>query len=116
MLQDPFVESTASPPPIPSEPVPISEKGTDRTEEADRELWRRYEHERVYRIRHLADGLQRMFCPCAGFLFNSLGGERNFLVSYLMHQPVNVYVIADTLVQAPALCTHSSSYRKDGQD
>lgn len=35
-------------------------------------------------MRLLAKSMGRMYCPCAGFLFNSIGGERNFLVSCVL--------------------------------
>jgi len=35
-------------------------------------------------IFRLADSLKGMFCPCTGFAFNSLAGERNYFVSILL--------------------------------
>lgn len=46
-------------------------------QERDSETWRR--------ISSLAQTLARLYCPCAGFMFNSMGGSRNVLVGTLQY-------------------------------
>lgn len=62
----------------------IDEKDHGAKEQYERDL-HRYEVGRAMRVKELAAELETMYCPCAGFLFNALGGERNFLVGLFLH-------------------------------
>lgn len=41
------------------------------------------ERAKYERVMQIAGVIERMYCPCAGFMFNSMGGSRNVLVSRL---------------------------------
>lgn len=55
------------------------------------------------RIHASAKELQTMYCPCAGFSYNSLSAGRNVLVSYQLRR-LGMHAEASAIVQAPACC------------
>jgi hypothetical protein len=52
--------------------VPVHENDPDLVEQA-----------RMERILRLTEKLEGMYCPCTGFAYNSLAGDRNIFVSHL---------------------------------
>lgn len=55
------------------------------------------------RIHASAKELQTMYCPCAGFSYNSLSTRRNVLVSCQLRR-LGMHAEASAIVQAPARC------------
>ncbi|KAI9636727.1 uncharacterized protein MKK02DRAFT_45432 [Dioszegia hungarica] len=93
---EPEVARSPSPTPAPSDPfdatsapaLPVRQVIPPETiteaDEAHQALLRVHKAKRARRMRLLAKSMGRMYCPCAGFLFNSIGGERNFLCKHLL--------------------------------
>lgn len=84
---------TSAEPATPTRPRPRDIRSTDSNAaaEAHAQAMRLYQSERVVRIRQLAQTMSRMYCPCAGFLFNSLGGEKNYLASPSTSGPKEIH-------------------------
>ncbi|WWD21135.1 hypothetical protein CI109_105616 [Kwoniella shandongensis] len=92
VLLDPDPNSTLSPPttPNPDNPfnpdpyeTPIRARPKSGNDDDD-ESKRKEEKFRRERVMKLASQLRRMYCPCAGFAYNSLAGERTVLCKHLL--------------------------------
>jgi hypothetical protein len=81
------------------------------------------ESHQAQRIAHEVEAMERMYCPCAGFMYNSLGGERNVLASDspFPHPTLPLAILyspsrpADGSVQAPPCCLPCVQAGKRGQ-
>jgi hypothetical protein len=61
---------------------------------------------RTQSIAHEVEAMERMYCPCAGFMYNSLGGERNVLVS---DSPLLIRRCPDVIFHSPYRCSANES-------
>lgn len=76
----PLTTTTDLPSLVEDQPMPL--KDVSDTNKADRDqAAATAQTQKRQRVCHEARMMERMYCPCPGFMYGSLSGDRNFLVS-----------------------------------